>query len=220
MSDKSKQITLTSPFMNFVNRDELIQDIEKLPKRRQVIEELRKKSENIINCIVDAYVSAARNATKDIPAAYCLMAEYLCIQNGNAENNVLKRIEGMAPALNLSNVRVKTPSGEEVLCNYEIGRNSAYLDGETKNVLTIQATNSKILYSFSELTREIHEIEVCYVMHQRLNIGIPASFSEEEIEEVKAIAQKHFDKAEKEARAWLGEINQYADPSGLFASMI
>ena len=197
----------------FVDHAELSAEINALPERKAQFDKISQKCTKAIERIVEAYVKEARRIMKDVPAAYCLMSEYVGVMD------IFVKVPDSVPVVNIANLSVDVfGNGNRTLISFESG--ISYPDNKD-GVFVPKLIKDRGTEQLDESLKLLKETESISLVNDCIRVYLFEGLDEkEQTLSIQTVINKHLLRGERKLRAWLDERGQYADPSGLFGAML
>ena len=197
----------------FVDHAELSAEINALPERKAQFDKISQKCTKAIERIVEAYVKEARRIMKDVPAAYCLMSEYVGVMD------IFVKVPDSVPVVDIANLSVDVfGNGNRTLISFESG--ISYPDNKD-GVFVPKLIKDRGTEQLDESLKLLKETESISLVNDCIRVYLFEGLDEkEQTLSIQTVINKHLLRGERKIRAWLDELGQYADPSGLFGAML
>ena len=197
----------------FVDHAELLAEINALPERKAQFDKISQKCTKAIERIVEAYVKEARRIMKDVPAAYCRMSEYVGVMD------IFVKVPDSVPVVDIANLSVDVfGNGNRTLISFESG--ISYPDNKD-GVFVPKLIKNRGTEQLDESLKLLKETESISLVNDCIRVYLFEGLDEkEQTLSIQTVINKHLLRGERKIRAWLDELGQYADPSGLFGAML
>lgn len=213
-SDKSHYIE--NNFIILLDTDKLADEINAIPARRAEFDKMEKKCRKATQNVADAYVKEARRIMHGVPVPYCNMSGYVGIMNSP---EILVKVPETVPVVNIKNIPVDIfGDGTKTLLSF--GTVLKNIDGKGNRPIPMltEGIETKGLYEYIRYIKDTERIRF-----SAKSISVPLFNSlpwKDQATEIQVVVNKHLLRAEREVRSWLEELEQYADPNGLFGAML
>lgn len=212
-----EKFDITSPFIAFVDRQALAKDIAEIPARKEASAKLAEKCRKAMDRIAEIYIKEARRRTKDVPAAYCRMTEYIGISR---DYSIFVKVPEMVPLVETRGITVDIfDDGTPTLIDFD----GVYCDIDGRKDVLVSMMSTKYsqtnpLYTDIKTLKKTESVDF---FRRGIKVCFPdRSTANAQRQEIERILDRHLLTAKKEIKDWLGELEQYADPTGLFGAML
>lgn len=203
----------------FMDREEILESIRKIPMRMKTVEKLKKDAENLISTLMKTYMENARKSVEGIPSAYVRFTSTFVIRKTSVRPVIVLPLPEPTPAVALNSIPLEDGSSKRVSFEIHYMRADAEKISEDGLVVELSCSNDILesLDRISELTNSSKgRGEICVQL-----ISNPGSEEEkEEIREINRVIDQGFEKGEKAIRSWLTDISEYADGNSLFGALL